>query len=112
MAMYYFNLNDHDTVVDIDGTDLRPRRGPHPCDRRGARAYVQRRGHPDAKLVGLDHVSAGRAWYRIVFAHHVGFRRWESRRINPDRSVPSVEVAPLIAFLKQAEPGGVRAAQS
>jgi hypothetical protein len=22
MAMYYFNLNDHDTVVDIDGTDL------------------------------------------------------------------------------------------
>ena len=22
MAMYYFNLNNHDTVVDIDGTDL------------------------------------------------------------------------------------------
>lgn len=22
MAMYYFNLNDHDTVVDTDGTEL------------------------------------------------------------------------------------------
>src|SRR5204863_7893322 len=46
------------------------------------RAYVQRRGHPDAKLVGLDDVGAGRAWHRIVFTHDVGFREWELRKIN------------------------------
>jgi hypothetical protein len=78
MSMYYFNLQDDDTVVDTDGTDF-PDVGAARIHATGvARELTSTAG----ELVWLDHVSAGRAWHGIVFTHHVGFREWEFRKIN------------------------------
>jgi hypothetical protein len=56
--MYYFNLNDDDTVVDTDGTDLPDVRAALFMQLAWRVSVRPTAGHPDANMVGLDHVSA------------------------------------------------------
>jgi hypothetical protein len=58
MPMYYFNLNDDDTVVDTDGTDLPDVRAALFMQLAWRVSVRPTAGHPDANMVGLDHVSA------------------------------------------------------
>jgi hypothetical protein len=95
MPMYYFNLNDDETVVDTDGTDL-PDVGAARIHATGVARELTSNG-------GGILTQSWSGWTMSVQDAHgtelfsltmTDFGDGDPEKINPDRSVPSIDAAP------------------